>query len=69
MRSGAQNIPEPSNSQELGLKVGDNVEHPSFGEGVIIDISGTGEKAEAVINFSGAETKHLSLACAPLKRL
>jgi DNA helicase-2/ATP-dependent DNA helicase PcrA len=69
MRSGAQNIPEPSNSQELGLKVGDSVEHPSFGEGVIIDISGTGEKAEAVINFPGAGTKHLALAWAPLKKV
>ncbi len=41
IRSGAQNKAEPSNSQELGLKIGDDVEHPSFGEGVIIGISGT----------------------------
>jgi DNA helicase II / ATP-dependent DNA helicase PcrA len=69
IRSAAANVPTPSNSQELGLKVGDDVEHPSFGEGVIIDISGAGEKAEAVINFPGVGTKHLSLAWAPLKRL
>jgi DNA helicase-2/ATP-dependent DNA helicase PcrA len=61
--------PTPSNSQELGLKIGDDVEHPAFGEGVIIDISGTGEKAEATINFPGVGTKHLALAWAPLKRL
>ncbi len=61
--------PQPSNSQDLGLKIGDDVEHPAFGEGVIIDISGTGEKAEAVINFPGAGTKHLALAWAPLKKL
>jgi DNA helicase II / ATP-dependent DNA helicase PcrA len=67
MRSRA--TPVPSNSQELGLRVGDDVEHPSFGEGVIIDISGTGDKAEATINFPGAGTKHLSLAWAPLKKL
>ena len=60
---------QPSNSQELGLRIGDDVEHPSFGEGVIIDISGVGEKAEAVINFRGAGTKHLALAWAPLKRV
>jgi len=65
----AANTPQQSNSQELGLRIGDDVEHPSFGEGVIIDISGVGEKAEAVINFSGAGTKHLSLAWAPLKRV
>ena len=67
MRS--RNSPEPSNSQELGLKVGDDVAHPAFGEGVIIDISGTGDKAEAVINFPGVGQKHLALAWAPLKKL
>jgi DNA helicase-2/ATP-dependent DNA helicase PcrA len=67
MRS--KSAPAPSNSQELGLKIGDDVEHPAFGEGVIIDISGTGEKAEATINFPGVGTKHLALAWAPLKRL
>jgi DNA helicase-2/ATP-dependent DNA helicase PcrA len=69
MRSGARNAPEPSNSQELGLRIGDSVEHPSFGEGVIIDVVGEGDKAEATINFSGVGTKHLSLAWAPLKKL
>ncbi|MGI9644758.1 MAG: ATP-dependent DNA helicase PcrA, partial [Ilumatobacteraceae bacterium] len=69
MRAGSQSGPEPANSQELGLKVCDDVEHPSFGEGVIIDISGTGDKAEAVINFRGVGTKHLALAWAPLKRV
>ena len=60
---------QPSNSQDLDLKVGDDVAHPAFGEGVIIDISGTGERAEAVINFAGVGQKHLALAWAPLKKL
>ncbi|MEY2958133.1 MAG: ATP-dependent helicase PcrA, partial [Actinomycetota bacterium] len=34
MRAGS--VVAPSNSQELGLKVGDDVAHPAFGEGVII---------------------------------
>ena len=68
IRSGSKPAPTPSNSQDLGLRVGDDVEHPAFGEGVIIDISGTGEKAEATINFPGAGTKHLALAWAPLKK-
>jgi DNA helicase II / ATP-dependent DNA helicase PcrA len=67
MRS--RNTPAPANSQELGLRVGDDVAHPAFGEGVIIDISGTGDKAEAVINFAGVGQKHLALAWAPLKKL
>jgi DNA helicase-2/ATP-dependent DNA helicase PcrA len=61
--------PAPANSQELGLKVGDDVEHPSFGEGIILEIRGQGDRAEATIRFAGAGTKHLSLAWAPLKRL
>ena len=68
IRSGQQ-APQPANSQELGLRVGDDVAHPSFGEGVIIDISGTGEKAEAVIHFAGVGQKHLALAWAPLKKI
>ena len=52
-----------------GLKVGDDVDHPSFGEGVIINIRGTGESAEATVEFVGHGTKHLALAWAPLKKL
>ena len=69
IRSGSRSAPTPSNSQDLGLRIGDDVEHPAFGEGVIIEISGTGEKAEATINFPGVGTKHLALAWAPLKKL
>ncbi len=69
IRSGSKPVPAPTNSQDLGLRVGDDVEHPAFGAGVIIDISGVGEKAEASINFSGVGTKHLALAWAPLKKL
>ncbi|HEY5663873.1 MAG TPA: UvrD-helicase domain-containing protein [Ilumatobacter sp.] len=65
----ASNRPQPSNSQDLGLRVGDDVAHPAFGEGVIIEISGSGEKAEAVVNFPGVGQKHLALAWAPLKKL
>jgi DNA helicase-2/ATP-dependent DNA helicase PcrA len=64
-----RHAPQPANSQELGLRIGDDVEHPAFGEGVIVDISGSGEKAEAVIRFRDAGTKHLALAWAPLKRI
>ena len=60
---------QPSNSQDLGLRVGDDVEHPAFGEGIILDIRGQGDEAEATIRFREAGTKHLSLAWAPLKKL
>ncbi len=61
--------PQPSNAQQIGLRVGDDVEHPSFGEGVIINIEGSGERAEATIRFRDIGTKHLALAWAPLKKL
>ncbi|MCU1395253.1 MAG: pcrA [Ilumatobacteraceae bacterium] len=69
LAAGRRMGPQPSNSQEIGLRVGDDVEHPSFGEGVIIDIEGSGEKAEATIRFRDVGTKHLALAWAPLKKL
>ena len=67
--AGRQLAPKASNSQELGLRLGDDVEHPSFGEGVIINIQGSGEKAEATIRFRDVGTKHLALAWASLKKL
>jgi len=68
-RSVQNRPPQPSNSQEIGLRVGDMVEHSVFGEGIIIDISGSGDKTEAVINFREKGRKHLLLAWAPLKKL
>ena len=55
-------------AHELGLQIGDDVEHPAFGEGVVIDLRGHGEEAEATVNFAGVGTKHLALAFAPLRK-
>ena len=52
-----------------GLKVGDDVAHPSFGEGVIVNIRGSGESAEATIEFADHGKKHLALAWAPLRKI
>ncbi len=65
----ALRTPKPSNSQELGLRVGDDVRHATFGEGVIIDIKGVGDNAEVTIRFVDAGTKHLMLTWAPLEKL
>jgi superfamily I DNA/RNA helicase len=69
LAAGRRAAVEPSNAQLLGLRVGDDVSHPTFGEGVIIDIQGSGEKAEATVRFRDAGTKHLALAWAPLTKL
>ncbi|MGH9182518.1 MAG: DNA helicase PcrA [Acidimicrobiales bacterium] len=52
----------------LGLRAGDDVVHPKFGEGVILQIIGSGDKAEAVVRFPGVGEKRLLLSWAPLKR-
>lgn len=52
-----------------GLKVGDDVRHETFGEGVILDLSGSGDKAEVRIRFRDAGEKTLLLSWAPLRKL
>jgi DNA helicase-2/ATP-dependent DNA helicase PcrA len=61
---------QPRNTDHLAdLKVGDDVVHAIFGEGVVIEIRGSGEKAEVAVRFAERGTKHLALAWAPLKKL
>ncbi|MFZ9518599.1 MAG: hypothetical protein ACO288_07115, partial [Ilumatobacteraceae bacterium] len=50
------------------FSIGDDVVHPVFGEGVIIDLDGAGEKAEATVRFVDKGTKVLALAWAPLTK-
>jgi DNA helicase II / ATP-dependent DNA helicase PcrA len=66
---GGQTTPaKTKGAEQLGLKVGDDVVHGKFGEGVIIDVIGEGDKAEAVVRFPGVGEKRLLLAWAPLKK-
>ena len=57
--------PTPSGAEALGLKVGDDVRHSKWGEGVILDIEGGGDKTEAVVRFPEVGEKRLLLAWAP----
>ncbi len=57
-------------ADQIGLRVGDDVSHERFGEGVIVDIEGSGDKAEAIVRFRGdAGEKRLLLVWAPLTRV
>ena len=56
-------------AESLGLKIGDDVAHEIFGEGVIIDIEGNGDHAEAVVRFRDVGEKRLLLTWAPLRKL
>ncbi|MET0490232.1 MAG: DNA helicase PcrA [Acidimicrobiales bacterium] len=61
--------PEPSGADSLGLRIGDDVRHAKWGEGVILDIEGQGDKTEAVVRFPDIGEKRLLLAWAPLEKV
>jgi DNA helicase II / ATP-dependent DNA helicase PcrA len=61
--------PAKHGAEAMGLKVGDDVVHATFGEGVILLIEGEGDKAETVIRFPGMGEKRLLLSWAPLKKV
>ncbi|MGH9038569.1 MAG: 3'-5' exonuclease, partial [Acidimicrobiia bacterium] len=56
-------------AENMGLKIGDDVAHDKFGEGVILYLEGQGDKAEVVVRFRDAGEKRLLLAWAPLTKL
>jgi DNA helicase II / ATP-dependent DNA helicase PcrA len=56
-------------AEGLGLRVGDDVSHDKFGEGVILELVGDGDKAEAVVHFRDVGEKRLLLAWAPLAKV
>ena len=60
--------PTPSGADQLGLRVGDDVRHAKWGEGVVLDIRGQGDKAEATVRFPDVGEKVLLLAWAPLQK-
>jgi DNA helicase-2/ATP-dependent DNA helicase PcrA len=60
--------PVTTGAEALGLRVGDDVRHTKWGEGVILDIIGQGEKAEAVVRFPSVGEKRLLLSWAPLQK-
>ncbi len=64
MRGGAGG----AGADSLGLKTGDDVVHEVFGEGIILDIEGAGDRAEATVHFRDVGEKRLLLAWAPLKK-
>ena len=61
--------PTPSGAEAIGLKVGDDVRHNQWGEGVVIDIEGSGDKAEASVHFPSVGEKRLLLSWAPLEKI
>ncbi|MBA3266939.1 MAG: DNA helicase PcrA [Acidimicrobiia bacterium] len=70
--TGPRQAPSPARTtgaERLGLSVGDDVVHGKWGEGVVLEIMGAGDKTEAVVRFPGLGEKHLLLAWTPIKKV
>ena len=67
--AGRFNQPSSSLQEELPVKLGQRVSHPSFGEGVVISAEGSGGHARLQVNFEGAGSKWLVAAYANLTPL
>jgi DNA helicase-2/ATP-dependent DNA helicase PcrA len=61
--------PPTTGAENLGLRTGDDVRHGKWGDGVILEISGTGDKAEALVRFPSVGEKRLLLSWAPLEKI
>ena len=51
------------------LEVGDRVSHDTFGLGKVVAVNGSGDRAEATIDFGSSGEKRLLLRYAPVERL
>ena len=69
LRSGRSTPARTTGAETLGIAVGDDVMHAKWGEGVVLELIGAGDKAEAVVRFPAVGEKRLLLAWAPLKKV
>jgi DNA helicase II / ATP-dependent DNA helicase PcrA len=60
---------ERSERQPVVVAAGDTVIHDKWGEGVVLTVSGAGDRAEATIAFADVGEKRILLAYAPLAKL
>jgi DNA helicase-2/ATP-dependent DNA helicase PcrA len=58
-----------TDENEFGLRLGQRVVHPKFGEGMLLDCEGSGERARVHVRFNQYGNKWLALAYAKLEPL
>ena len=58
---------KPSAREVQGFRIGQNVTHPKFGAGVIVDLEGHGADVRVQVNFRSHGLKQLALAMAKLQ--
>ena len=64
--SGRRDKPEPVHDDSNGLRLGQRVQHPKFGEGVVLMYEGQGSHARVQVNFQQNGSKWLVVAYANL---
>ncbi len=69
IRGSLNAVDTTTGAEKMGLRVGDDVKHVKFGEGVILLLRGEGDKAEATVRFREVGNKTLLLAWSPLEKL
>ncbi|MGY9072158.1 MAG: DNA helicase PcrA [Acidimicrobiales bacterium] len=60
---------EEPGSAAPSVKPGDDVKHAKWGEGVVLDVMGEGDKAEVRIRFPDVGEKNLLLSWAPIEKI
>jgi DNA helicase-2/ATP-dependent DNA helicase PcrA len=60
-------LKKPASREVGGFRIGQNVVHPKFGSGVIVDAEGQGTDARVQVNFGGQGVKWLAVAVAKLQ--
>jgi DNA helicase-2/ATP-dependent DNA helicase PcrA len=66
-RQSKTSFPRPSSREVAGFRIGQNVTHPKFGTGVIIDAEGQGTDARVQVNFGNQGVKWLAVSVAKLQ--
>ena len=61
--------PEKSHADQIGLQIGDDVNHDMFGDGVIVNLEVSEYEAIATINFVDEGQKTLDLSWAPVRKI
>ncbi|HJV52533.1 MAG TPA: DNA helicase II, partial [Noviherbaspirillum sp.] len=67
--SGANTIAQNFARKDAGWRIGETVMHQKFGEGVIVNLEGSGSNLRAHINFGKSGMKLLDLNIAKLEKV
>ena len=62
-------VRSPGNREVVQLEPGDRVTHDTFGLGTVVQVEGSGDRAQAHVDFRDQGLKRLLLRYAPVTKL